>query len=873
MKKGSIFLSILLMIFLVGCKSQNTDVDVTVIEEKDEIIEETVEENYTGVVEYENCLQYYSDGLLDVTYTGIFEYKNKQYFFDEGVADLSFSGTRYWSETMWKISDGEVDCLYDGVTSYRDKLCYFNGGRVDTSYTGVAGNGDEKWYVQHGFVDTNYNAVLEIDNIVWIIENGMVISKYTGLDDRQGKLIYFCDGERDDFFVGIAEFDNKKWYVSNGSVDKNYNGTAFWNGVMYQVQGGEVGAGYTGVANVEDDIFVFENGVIDEAYNGIYVDLKESWYVVSGRVEKEYTGFLDKSVNEKYIVINGLVYTSVSQEQMLKDSYVERELLGYQMKQIMLSSLADMKYIKSDVSAEFDAVGILLDNLELNPAVSESLENALESALEGADITTIIESAQSGAMSGVASYMEDTIISGFSKSILGFDVLEGIDITNQMNALINPDDTPTVLINAVIDEQEQDINELVKILSQEVLDTSEIYQSVFAFEKILKRESELCNLLGKKNIIDADITISKIKEISRDYNICNQTLIGISELEFDALKEINLDDLAAKIDVMKKFCEVDNALFSFEPMALIENYDIEGFKEVVRTTNGSTALGEIVLGDLIGGIMTYSQQEALEKSQSHHKDYYNKLITYQQDSFYKLIDAKAKFDEKYQAYYDLLECNSQEQILASTYMLQVETDVCPWQHEKEALLNCLVEYRYDMECFIEFFGCIISSNSNSYLQELQRYLEDIDEILALNGYDYDTWNEEQRVRYLERLKEYVDFMEEAVTDLNTPVLESRREITAYRVGFLNYYKGNGFIKVILESNSLTNRGKERRFYNQDGDPMYINTEQGIVYLKGETILETTCNEADSIKLYEEAKRIITEIEEESFERGYKEYAW
>ena len=866
MNKKLLFISMIVMFFCVGCKSQNANMDEI-------IIEEMVEENYTGFVECENCLQYYSDGLLDATYTGIFEYINAQYFFDKGVADLSFTGTKYWSETMWKISDGEVDCPYDGVTLYRDKLCYFDGGRIDTSYTGIANDGDVKYYVQRGFVDTSYDAVLEIDSIVWIIEKGIVISKYTGLDNQQGKLIYFSDGERDDSFIGIVEFENEKWYICNGSVDRNYNGTVLWNGVMYQVQCGAVGAEYTGVASVEDNMFVFENGVIDEAYNGIYDDSKEAWYVVSGKVAKEYIGFLDKSEKEKYIVVNGLVYTSVSKEQMLRDSYIERELLGYQMKQIVLSCLADMKYIKRDVSAEFDAVGILLNNFELNPAVSESIESALKSALEGTDITTIVEAAKNGAMSGAISYMEDTIISGFSESVLGFDILEGINISNQIDELVNPDDTPTVLVNALIDEQEKDIRELGKILSQDVFDTGEIYQSAFIFEKILRRETELCNLLGKTKFKDADILIERIKKISRDYNVCNQTILKIDELEFEILQEIKLDELTAKTVAIKELCKMDSQLFFFEPMALIENYDIEGFKEVVKTTNGSSSLGEIMLGDLFGSVMSYSQQDALNRTQSAYKDYINKLVSSQQDSFDKLIGAKAKFDEKYQAYYDLLECDPKEQILSNVYMLQFEPGICPWQQEKEVLLNCLVEYRYDMECFIEFFGCIISANGNPYLQELQMYLKDIDEILAQNVQGYDVWNDEQQERYLERLKEYVAFVEETVTDLNTPMVETRKEITAYRVGFLNYYKGNGFIKVILESDALTNRGKEQRFYNQDGEPMYINTEQGIVYLKGETILETTCSEADSIKLYEEAKRIVAEIEQESFERGYKEYAW
>ncbi len=584
------------------------------------------------------------------------------------------------------------------------------------------------------------------------------------------------------------------------------------------------------------------------------------YYFKDGIIDKTYTGLLYDSELDNCIVIDGEVRESFSKDELIREYYTEREFVWFQMKYLMLQIMGDMKYILFDETTEnVDIVGVIIDESGLNSVAAESLKQTIASALVGEPIENIINSAVEGAVSGGISYLNDTVKENISKYFCGFNVFDVIGKFEKTEKLFNPDDTPVIMGNALIEDQERDIAELLGMLNEDSVSTQTVYQTVELFQSILNREEMLADVLGKSLVESAEDIDRSMWAMARNYGLWNQRIIEISNMEFDKSVSVNLESLNNSIGILQEQLEEDKALYDFIVLPLVTEYDTKGFAYEITVDNSASSLFGMLVDGLWGDMVGKSQQDFTIKMQERHKEYFRVLTSYQEKSFSKLLEAKAEFDMVYGHYSSLCNAVSEDMLIINYAVFEKQEEkIIPWEEERKRLLECLATYSFDMACINEYYQCILSDGNQEYLSGLSEYIGGLDGLLAemtVSVRENDEWEKDI---YIERQKEYVAFMLQCIEWRSVPMFDDISQYTKYGVGYRTLYKNRNIITVMGESETLTNVNQIVRLYNREGVPIYIRTPQCEIYFKDGTPLDYTCNEEYARTLYDIAIEALQE---------------
>lgn len=120
----------------------------------------------------------------------------------------------------------------------------------------------------------------------------------------------------------------------------------------------------------------------------------------------------------------------------------------------------------------------------------------------------------------------------------------------------------------------------------------------------------------------------------------------------------------------------------------------------------------------------------------------------------------------------------------------------------------------------------------------------------------------------------------AVTGMKAGGMVSDRDLTAYRVGTIHGYSNRGDIVMFLEEdNPYDMSGWEYRFYDHDGNPLYLEEHQGkILFLDGEVAVYQAATEYLQTqevcdRLVSNARRMFDDYASGALSSTYQNYAY
>lgn len=356
-----------------------------------------------------------------------------------------------------------------------------------------------------------------------------------------------------------------------------------------------------------------------------------------------------------------------------------------------------------------------------------------------------------------------------------------------------------------------------------------------------------------------------------------------SEIEELKQKQKTIDEEIARLREKQEqlsILEEDRKLYDLAVGKLEWNYDVAMFKELQKTSSQAGTIGKVLLGGLFGTVMQSSQQDNMDRVYQNRIAFYQLLSEFIKDSAEEVSLTKAEFDSCFGFWDSLREFQSDEDILRNRKLLEKIDGEVHWAEEKNRFIQALGKYYSDLNEYIMFYDMTISSRETEFIAHLQEQSAWISDVFYAYDYDPDQISgytpEEKIMRYIRLLTAYrntVDFMVSMSQYDDGIIYEGDR--TAYHAGFFRAYGNKGRITYIQECSSSTFALSEveKRYYDQNGIPLYLSLEQGDITLYHGEIVEHTCiNDGMAEMLVEEARRIWNEYPDKyEFEHNYQNY--
>lgn len=359
----------------------------------------------------------------------------------------------------------------------------------------------------------------------------------------------------------------------------------------------------------------------------------------------------------------------------------------------------------------------------------------------------------------------------------------------------------------------------------------------------------------------SDIKLQK-EETEKKLSIFDTRLAALREMQTSLASEL----------------ENDRILYELTPPKMGFNYDVEMFKEAQKSSSRAGTVEKALFGGLFGTAMSAGQQDNMDKVYENRLAFYEKLTNGISKSLEEVNLAKAEFDSKFGFWDSLSREETEAGLFAGEEWLECAKTDAALDLERAALVKALSKYYYNLNLVYTMYDLTLSSQETSFLNELAGQLSGIRQVLDIYdpeltaGYS----EEEKNSRYTGLLENYmqtVDFMVSAASsDIG---IENLGEKTAYQVAFLRAYGNKGVITYIKEctSSSFDLAQVEKRYYDREGNPLYLKLNRGTVTLHDGKIIDFTCEgEVMAEKLVEEAKRIWQEYPQDSFGQNYRNYA-
>lgn len=305
---------------------------------------------------------------------------------------------------------------------------------------------------------------------------------------------------------------------------------------------------------------------------------------------------------------------------------------------------------------------------------------------------------------------------------------------------------------------------------------------------------------------------------------------------------------------------------------------MEMFQTVQRQSSQTGTVGKALFGGgLFGQAFQSNEQYNMDQAYQNRIDFVKATRSLTNSSKKLALGAKADYDSAYGFGLYLANLQTDEEILANGKLLERAGEAAVWEEERTSFIDALEKYEYDLSIMLTACGAVLSSYEEKYLaglgdqQEAIRTVVDHYDPGRTMGYS----KEEKRERYLNFLESYCRIMDTMATfNAYDEGLNSMGEITAYHECFFRGYKNKGAIVYVRSSPSHTFTGfVGKRYYDRDGNPVYLSLNQGnVVILDGE-IVDFTCeSETKAEELVQEARRIWHEYETEEFAHNYHNYA-
>ncbi|MCM1193303.1 MAG: hypothetical protein NC389_12855, partial [Acetatifactor muris] len=322
-------------------------------------------------------------------------------------------------------------------------------------------------------------------------------------------------------------------------------------------------------------------------------------------------------------------------EEKIKALYEQRLLLQEAVRTIVAEEIEKTSFVTVDPKEQFSVTEVLIDEATGNPVVSEAVKEFLRAGAEGRSIQDMCRAALEGGAAQIPDYLAGTMEGSLQDavtSLIGIDIFTPISTISQW---MNPDQEPTALLQGMVEEQQKDVSALLLFMQQEEIGAADIYKVSQMVQAVGLRTQEIAAARGdSREYVD---TVFRLSGLGDQYAAVEAQLAAYGEMllpdtmpEYDEEEEKRVGGLQAAVSEKLKQYE---ALCSFSMGNISANYDVEGFREAQKAASQAGLLGGTLFGDLVGGLMTESEQVFIGQIQENRRTFCDRLTDFMEESY------------------------------------------------------------------------------------------------------------------------------------------------------------------------------------------------------------------------------------------------
>lgn len=266
------------------------------------------------------------------------------------------------------------------------------------------------------------------------------------------------------------------------------------------------------------------------------------------------------------------------------------------------------------------------------------------------------------------------------------------------------------------------------------------------------------------------------------------------------------------------------------------------------------------------------------------------MTDFLEESYWETVTAESAFDGIYLYYQELGALETEEELFANRALLEGAENGL-YENRREEFLNALAKYAFDLNCAFLIYNNTLTDSEAVFLNEIQRQVNSLKGLLA----EYDptgSYTGAGESRYGYSVAEKTDrgmrvfglYAEAAKMQVNYLHVDggmtATQDFTVYRVGTMYVYSNRGDIVMFLEKdNPYDMSGWEYRFYDHEGNPLYLEEHQGkVLFLDGEVaayqaVTDYLQTQEVCDRLVSNAERMFTDFANGVLASNYQYYAY
>ena len=447
-------------------------------------------------------------------------------------------------------------------------------------------------------------------------------------------------------------------------------------------------------------------------------------------------------------------------EEKVRALYEQRLLLHEAVRNIVAEEIEKTSFVTVNPKEQFSVTEVLIDEATGNPVVSEGVKEFLQAAAEGKSIQDMCQAALEGSVAQIPDYLAGTMegsLQDVVTSLIGIDVFTPISTISQW---MNPDQEPTALLQGIVEEQQKDVSALLLFMQQEEISAGDIYKVSQMVQAVGLRTQEIAAAQGNsREYVGRVFTLSELGDQYADTEAqlaaYGEMLLPDTMLEYDEEEKKRVGGLQAEVSEKLKQYE---ALCSFSIGNISANYDVEGFREAQKTASQAGLLGGTLFGDLVGGLMTESEQVFNGQIQENRRAFCDLLTDFMEESYVETVTAREAFMKQYNILLHMSEAADKDLYFADIY-LENHTWAADLEETVKAYLTALSRYAADLDSANILYNCILTTQQTNYLFDLQIEIDSIYEVLnAVDPmwYEYGYSDDELTERWNRLVDSYVE---------------------------------------------------------------------------------------------------------------------
>ncbi len=525
---------------------------------------------------------------------------------------------------------------------------------------------------------------------------------------------------------------------------------------------------------------------------------------------------------------------AAERERQIEALYGQKILLREAVRSVVADFMEETSFVAVPPREQFSIQEVLVDEVTGNPVLSEGVKTMIQSASEGKSVEDICRDVLQSAGAQIPDYLSglaEGALQDMVTDVIGVNLFSAVDFVNRWN---NADDTPTVLLQSIVDRQRRDVYKLSLFLQEEEINAAEIYKVAQILYSVSMREKEIGDIAGQgsRSVGTAHRTL---RLLARQYAAVEAQLLFYTQTRLpEKFTEQAAEgtDRADGLQKMQEILQEYKILAETEGGNLSTCYDVEGFQTAQKNVSQTGMVGEVLFGKWLGGVFNESGQIVEDQVQQQRSALCNLLTDYLEEAWAEAAAARGEFVEKYMLLSSMTDMSGDGLYFADLYL-----EDAVWEEElreaAEAYLDAYIKYAFDLECAYTLYQCFLSAEQAGFLRDLALEREHAAAALGAFG-EREGYSPEEKARrwnlYVSRYAQAVDYIEvRGASKGNTPAFHSNGYIKVYGEGdFRRYTKEFTEDSVTV---LIVQRGLEYSYNDEPDWRYYYDTQGNVMFTK------------------------------------------